>query len=393
MRRGAAMKADPNPGADRFATSVPEPRLNRFTLRFADRALEAAYQQYHVQGVLQVTRFGLLLAASLYVFYGVLDLWNTPEQLQYLWPLRFSMFAILAGVFALSWKPFFIRHHQRIVTIIAIVTGLNVCAILVALPLPMMNHQNAALLLVIIGSFTLLGVQFVFAVLVGVVLAGTYSLLELFVFGNNTPSMMVNLGYMASAVLLASLGAHAADTQRRTAYYSRLQVEREREESEHRSMHDPLTGLPNRRLLMEKLAHAVARNQRFGTMCAVLFIDVDNFKQVNDRHGHAFGDRYLQVVGTRMRDCLRATDTVARLGGDEFVVLLEDLHGPDDARLLRARLIKCFVEPCHVDGVSMRVDLSMGLALHPHDGSTPEALLEAADRGMYADKRRHGRRH
>jgi len=376
----------------RLSAANLDSRLNPFTLRFTDTALEAAYQSYHVQSVLQVMRFGLLLAVSLYLFYGVIDQWAAPEHLRFLWSVRLGMSMVLLAALGLSWRAFFVRHQQVIGFALVVSVGITVCAILAVMPLHVMNQQNTALVLVIVGGFMLMGLQFVYAVSSGMLLALCYLLLEVFIRDNSSAAIMMNMGYMVSATILASLGAHAADKHRRLAYRNRLQVDYERAESQHLSLHDALTGLPNRRLMMEKLAQAVARDDRFNTRAAVLFIDLDHFKAINDTQGHAFGDSLLEMVARRLKSCVRTTDTVSRFGGDEFVVLLEDLLDEVDVQFAIQRINECFAKPCDVNGVLVDVSMSVGQALHPRDGNDPDSLLVAADNAMYEVKRRHGRR-
>jgi diguanylate cyclase (GGDEF)-like protein/excisionase family DNA binding protein len=150
---------------------------------------------------------------------------------------------------------------------------------------------------------------------------------------------------------------------------------------------DPLTGLPNRRLFADRVEHALARRERSGARVAVLFLDLDRFKLVNDGLGHAAGDAVLQAVGERLRTCLRTSDTVARLGGDEFGILLEDVAGPDEAGLTAQRVLGALSSPLQLDGRAVPVRASIGLALDrvDEDTSTDEVLRDA-DTAMYRAK-------
>jgi diguanylate cyclase len=151
--------------------------------------------------------------------------------------------------------------------------------------------------------------------------------------------------------------------------------------------HDPLTGLANRYLFEQRLERALARARRTGVSGAVLFVDLDQFKRVNDAWGHAAGDRILVEIGERLSLGVRATDTVARLGGDEFVVVLEGVGEPRRAERVVATLRERLAEPVMVDGRPLEVGSSIGLALFPADeGEDAAAVLARADRGMYAAK-------
>jgi diguanylate cyclase (GGDEF)-like protein len=162
----------------------------------------------------------------------------------------------------------------------------------------------------------------------------------------------------------------------------------------HQALHDPLTGLPNRLLLEDRLRHAIDRAERDPRLVAVLFIDVDDFKSVNDRHGHGAGDAVLQEVTARMADSLRAGDTLGRWGGDEFLVIAEQLADGAAARELAERVRASCTGPIEVDGVEIPVGLSVGLA-HVEPGQPPHAVIAAADQALQhhrKDRRQSGRR-
>jgi diguanylate cyclase (GGDEF)-like protein len=157
----------------------------------------------------------------------------------------------------------------------------------------------------------------------------------------------------------------------------------------YRALHDPLTGLANRGLLMEQLGQALARARRRPGSVAVLFVDLDRFKVVNDSLGHAVGDDLLVEVARRLERSMRSADTVARLGGDEFVVLAEDVAGVDEALSLARRLREAIAVPLRIGaGPRVVVTASVGIALSPPDGvaATPSALLWDADVAMYRAK-------
>jgi diguanylate cyclase (GGDEF)-like protein len=151
--------------------------------------------------------------------------------------------------------------------------------------------------------------------------------------------------------------------------------------------HDELTGLPNRRLFHDRMKSVLARCRRRQCRAAVLFVDIDNFKQVNDSFGHAVGDLLLQKVALRLKHCVREEDTVARLGGDEFVVLLEEVDVQEDALAVADKIRSAVRRPVNVDGLVLRTRASIGVALYPEHGVETEQLLKHADKAMYLDKK------
>lgn len=165
------------------------------------------------------------------------------------------------------------------------------------------------------------------------------------------------------------------------------QLTRLKEELRHQAFHDQLTGLPNRTLFTERVAYALERQDRAKQSLAVLFLDLDDFKTINDSLGHPAGDQVLTTVAERVRRCIRPSDTVARLGGDEFGVLLDDMSGPSDALIAAERIIQTLNAPAYLDGQEVSIRASVGITLDTH-GETADTLLRNADVAMYMAKRR-----
>ena len=159
------------------------------------------------------------------------------------------------------------------------------------------------------------------------------------------------------------------------------------------AFHDALTQLPNRRLFNDRLKQALARAQREGDKLALLFIDLDKFKPVNDEHGHEVGDLLLQSVAQRILGCIRASDTAARVGGDEFVVFLTDLKSTGDAAEVAEKIRFTLQQPfVTAADVSLNCSCSMGVAIYPDHGSTVQELLRVGDDAMYCAKQAGGNR-
>ena len=174
---------------------------------------------------------------------------------------------------------------------------------------------------------------------------------------------------------------------------ARVDLRESSDRSRENALHDPLTGLPNRTLLLERLDHAVMRSRRSGTTAAVLFADLDRFKLVNDLYGHSVGDELLVAVAQRLSAVLRAGDTLARMSGDEFVILCEDLEGPAHVDAIAARIIETVGAPFRLSGLQVDVTASVGIAFSGRGDQLPEHLLQDADTAMYQAKRKGGARH
>ena len=150
---------------------------------------------------------------------------------------------------------------------------------------------------------------------------------------------------------------------------------------------DTLTGLPNRYLMFDRLNQLLIRAERHTTIFAVLYIDIDGFKRINDTHGHAAGDLVLREVAERLTRSVRAADTVARIGGDEFVILLEALRAGRDATTVAQKIRGAFGKPFSLPGGAAKITVSIGIGLYPEDGRDADVLLNVADHAMYLAKR------
>ncbi len=159
----------------------------------------------------------------------------------------------------------------------------------------------------------------------------------------------------------------------------------------HAAFHDPLTSLPNRVLFNDRLEHGVAQAKRHGWTIAVMFIDLDAFKAINDTHGHDVGDKVLKIIADRLQKMTREDDTVSRHGGDEFLYLLLELKSTADAAAIAKKMIRTLSQPCHGLGdeiAGLSVKPSIGIALYPADALTADDLVKCADKAMYRAKRR-----
>ncbi|WP_158253743.1 sensor domain-containing diguanylate cyclase [Chromobacterium alticapitis] len=171
---------------------------------------------------------------------------------------------------------------------------------------------------------------------------------------------------------------------------SRLRRQRENQLF-HLANHDRLTGLANRNLFYDRLQHAISRVDRSGKRLALLFLDLDRFKPVNDTYGHVAGDRVLQLIAARIQEVVRDEDTVARIGGDEFVILMEDVESNREADKVASRLQQAIQQPYQVEQHRISVGVSIGTAYYPEDGLLIDELLAVADRKMYGNKQAIGR--
>ena len=189
-----------------------------------------------------------------------------------------------------------------------------------------------------------------------------------------SPSAQHQLSKLAKAISLADAKV--------------LRLEEEVAQMRHFAYHDELTGLPNRSLLLDRLSQTLAQASRRNRQAAVLLLDLDGFKSVNDRYGHAAGDELLRRMARRLLASTRRADTTARYGGDEFVVLLPEVEGKKSATEVAQKIHARLTEPFLIGGHSLAVTACIGIAVYPMDGTTSDEVMERADIAMYAEKAR-----
>ena len=166
-----------------------------------------------------------------------------------------------------------------------------------------------------------------------------------------------------------------------------VSVKAQEESARHAAFHDPLTGLPNRVLFNDRLEHGLTQANRHGWNLAVMFVDLDEFKSINDQYGHDAGDTVLQTISQRLKETTRVDDTVSRHGGDEFLYLLMEIHNIRDATLAAKKIIKAIQKPCNIGTRDLVVRASIGISMFPKHGKTANDLIKSADKAMYQAKR------
>jgi diguanylate cyclase (GGDEF)-like protein len=158
-------------------------------------------------------------------------------------------------------------------------------------------------------------------------------------------------------------------------------------QQEEMALHDALTGLPNRRLLTDRIEKAMQHANRTHQLMAMLYLDLDGFKEANDQHGHQAGDTLLKAVASRLRVAMRGEDTVARVGGDEFIILLSDISAIEDVMQPASKLLHLLATPFNINGTPVRVTASIGVAFYPADSKDVDSLIALADSALYEAKR------
>lgn len=365
--------------------------------------LEAAYQSDLGPEKIRVLKLTTKLGCLLFSTYGLLDYWAIPSAYHQVWGLRAvaTTVTFLVLLVAIYRPRVVLSRYAYVVWTMNMMWAFTV-AVMIALakrsdmawsgyyPGLMLICSAIPLSYLRIWQVWMLGLACV-AMYLGVAIGIQGMLSE-----QDWPRLMMNLYLLVSSMIIGVVTAMIADHYSRQVFLLRHALHRDMEvaqeakrQSDYLAEHDPLTELPNRKLFLRRLEEVLERARQAGTTVSVLFIDLDGFKPINDRHGHAVGDMVLRVVARRIRACVRAVDLVARLGGDEFVVAAEfDQRHMSSVERLRKGLSRSISDLIGLDANELNVTAAIGTAIFPFDAQDAAELIQTADERMYEVKRK-----
>ncbi len=364
-------------------------RLHPLTLSFRDVATERAFRQHLLPRLAWQGRAAIVVGVVVYFLYGALDHLFVPDhQLGLVWLIRLLALIVPAGVLALTYTRWFARFNQGPLVLVGLSAGLGLIAMLWHLPVASSSYYYPGLMLAIFYTYNLIGARFVEALAVNLLLLVLYNLLLGVVREFPAPMLLSQNFFLISANLIGGAAGYLVEYQRRQLYLREVQLDEERQLHLERSLHDRLTGLPNRDLLDDRITHALAVARRDGIRHAGIFVDLDGFKGVNDQFGHDHGDIVLCEIARRLSGAMRETDTICRLGGDEFFLLVHDVGSCDSAAHLADKLIELVEQPIAGLPRITALSASIGVCLFPQPGlaQTPDAIIRCADLAMYQAK-------
>lgn len=362
--------------------------MHSITLRFSDRELETSYlksslAQERVQG-----RTAMIVGTIVYLLYGVLDTWNVPEDTQAtIWMVRLSALTIPLIVFLLSYTRVFEAYRHLLLASVGLAAGVGLITMLTFLPVESSPNFYPGLVLATFYTYNFIGTRFIYALCVDIFLLLAYNI----VFGgfHNYPLhvLISHDFFIVSANLIGGVAGYLSEKKSRLLFIREHELDKDRCKHLSRSLHDSLTGLPNRELLYDRMKQAWLHAEREGFKYCGYFIDLDGFKEVNDRLGHEKGDQVLRQIAQRLRDAVRESDTVARLGGDEFFFLAYGIHTEPEATALARKLISIISSPVSDLPTDMNLGASIGMCFFPAPGiSDFEEVIKCADQAMYRAK-------
>ena len=364
--------------------------LNKYTLHFTSERLEAFYRHYTLPSLRRQARIALLVGAIMYGMYGFLDsLFVPPEAVVKVWYIRTMVIMLAFAVFGMTFYRRFSRSNQLLLSLAGLFGGLGLLAKMWLLPDSAISYYYAGLILIAFWCYTLAGIQFIYAILVNAILLIGFNLM----FSGPKPLSILSLVsydfFILSANFIGAFTNYMVGRQHRLLFLREKELDVERRLQHERALHDRLTGLPNRELLLDRVDQALRYSIRNNQLCAGFFLDLDKFKPINDTYGHAVGDQVLQEIAKRLQKVVREADTLSRLGGDEFFMLARDIHTEEAAYALAAKLEQQLEAPIALANMPLMeaIEVSIGVCIFPYRDATAIDVIRRADHAMYEAKR------
>ena len=358
-------------------------------LKFKNAIIEKEFNEFNLPFLKREVRAGVVMVILSWLLYANMEPMNAPISAF----LSIEITALVGSGFLgfVYWATFlqkFKKHHQIIVMAGVLATMLIVCIKIKFYPDFPILHYLPVLICITFWMFTNSGVSFIYTIAFGLVF---YAFAYIaFLMGGNVSriDVITSLYYMLISYFMGAVISYHKDIQSRKIFLAHKELEREKKHHHHKSMHDVLTQLPNRELLEDRIVQAINMATRANTHCAGLFIDLDNFKSINDQYGHLIGDLYLMEIASRLQDITREADTLARIGGDEFFLLMLDVKDEESvlglARKIKENLIDQFLleDQFKLTGLGA----SVGICMFPYKNCTSLDIISRADKAMYKVK-------
>lgn len=321
--------------------------------------------------------------------HGLLDFsFGSSQPSLEFWSIRLGVIALGAMVFLLSFHHKFGRINQLTIGFTGLAAGIGLLAMMWSLDNEMVGYYYAGLILITVWCHNFSGLRFVNAMLVSLLIFLAFNVM--FVSFRQLPleALVSYEFFIFTANLFGAISSYMTEEQHRALFLREKELDRERILQKQRALHDPLTRLPNRRLLVDRIDQAINYATRNNQLCAGLFLDLDNFKPINDTYGHAVGDLVLREIVRRLKRAVREADTLARLGGDEFFVLARGLLSEDDAKILAGKLRKQIEKPIFFRSLPpiTGLSVSIGICMFPYADVSAQDVIHRADQAMYQVK-------
>ena len=356
-------------------------------LNFRDNALEAAFLQVTFLRTRLHGRTAIVVGMFVYLLSSVLDHWYVPpERIDLVWITRLTALCVPSVVMAITFTPWFSKVCHLLLASVGLAAGIGLLCMQMLLPLESSAYYYPMMVLVTFYTYNFVGTRFIIALGVDLLLLIAYNLLFGWVMDYPPHILVSHDFFIISANLIGGSAGYLAERQRRILFLRERELDVEREFHLRRSLHDGLTGLPNRELLYDRITQAMIESKRDGSIHCGFFLDLDRFKEINDTLTHEMGDYVLKQVAQRLAAAVRGVDTVARIGGDEFFVLALNMDSKMNAENLAQKLLEQIMLPISGIPEEMSLGASIGMCLFPYPDMTVTDLIHRADEAMYEVK-------
>ena len=367
---------------------------HKLSLKFKHARLEAHYKHYIFPRLIKQSRLALLLGAMMYEIYGILDFMLVPKEiLSQIATIRVTTTFTILLIYGLTFFKGFKKFNQHLLIFVLLLASLGLLWKMILVDSHLFPYYFSGLLLLIfwIHAFSILNFKYAFFCTLTIVLLSTVCFFYIFSFHYQYFKYQDMLSYifiLISAFGVSAFASYLSEKQERALFLREKELDRERYIQRERALHDYLTKLPNRALLLDRVDQAIHESKRNFQMSAGFFIDLDDFKKMNDTYGHAIGDAVLIEVSARLKAAVRAADTVARLSGDEFFVLARDIKNSEQAHLFANKILNLIKQPyiCSEHKLDVLLSASIGICLFPYQGVTALHVIDKADQAMYQIK-------
>ena len=358
-------------------------------LKFKNALLEKEFKEFNLPFLKREVRAGIVMVIISWLLYANMEPMNAPITAF----LSIAVAAMVGTSFLVIvyWASFlqkFKKYHQIIVMSGVLATMLTVFIKIKFYPDFPISHYLPILICITFWMFAISGVSFIYAVACGLMFY-TFAYIVFLLDGNaSSIDKITSAYYLLISYFMGAVISYHKDIQSRKIFLAHKALELEKQHHHHKSIHDLLTQLPNRELLEDRMVQAISMATRANIICAGMFIDLDNFKSINDQYGHTVGDLYLKEVANRLRDVTREADTIARISGDEFFLLLLDTKS-EAAALGLAQKIQENLKDEFLLGDQFKLTglgASIGICMFPYKNCTPQDIINRADQAMYKVK-------
>lgn len=359
-------------------------------------SLDKLYKSHLEIEKLSASRSLCIFGALLYLVFGVVDMFSLSVTLTEVLIIRGSVVVTMLLAVVASYSKAFLKFYDVTLAAVYIIASLGIEA-MIYLSLPS-DHASTAyfagLLLVIMTVFSWAYFRLVTSLLIISVVIGTYAFLEIGR-GMVLSSLFVNIFFLLSAASIGFISKIIRDKHVKENFLLQQSLKEaveaktiEAKDNAYLANHDPLTDLPNRRYVTELLEESLEMAKQEDKILAILFLDLNGFKQVNDAYGHNVGDEVLKIVAKRLEFAVREGDSISRLAGDEFLVgLLMEEEGFSEVNIMSAKFTAMISKPMNIDGMSIKIGVSIGIAAYPMHGNKINVLINIADKKMYKTKK------